>query len=97
MTIKQLFDTLDFSSYDKIIVHWPMEDVSKDGEKDYHDVTFQYADPCIELFGHINIMTMEETSVYDGGDASLFMNTDVNNNIVVHIYIKREDVVRANN
>ena len=42
-------------------------------------------------------MTMSETSEHDGGDASLFINTDPKDGrIVIHIYLKREDVVRAN-
>lgn len=93
MTIKHLFDTLDFSSYDQIYVHWPM--VNDNLEKEYHDIIFEYAEPLVELFGHIKIMTMSETSKYDGGDASLFINTDSKNGIVIHIYLKREDIIHA--
>ena len=92
MTIKNLLDTLDFSSYDKIIVHWPNDC----GDNDFHSVTFDYSDPCIELFGNINIMTMKETSDHDGGDASLFIHVDKDDGVVVHIYITREDVVNGN-
>ena len=94
MTIKHLFDTLDFTSYDQICIHWPMTNDNQD--KEYHDIIFEYAEPLIELFGHINIMTMDETSDYDGGDASLFIHTDSKSGIVIHIYLKREDVVNAN-
>lgn len=91
MTIKELFDTLDFSSYNKIVVHWP----TLHGDEEFNEISFEYAEPLMELFGHINIMTMNETSNYDGGDASLFINTDSKNGIVIHIYLKREDVVHA--
>ena len=90
MTIKNLFDTLDFSSYDKIIVHWP---IVEGDASEFHDVEFTYAEPLVGLFGDVGIMTMSETSDMDGGDASLFINTD-KDGIVIHIYIKREDVVR---
>ena len=90
MTIRNLFETLDFSSYDKIVVHWPL---AEGDSSEFHDVEFAYSEPLIELFGNINIMTMSETSDTDGGDASLFINTD-KDGIVIHIYIKREDVVR---
>lgn len=100
MTIKHLFETLDFSSYDQICVHWPMANdnqvANNNQDKEYHDIIFEYAEPLVELFGHIYIMTMNETSDYDGGDASLFINTDSKNGIVIHIYLKREDVVHAN-
>ena len=89
MTINDLFNTLDFSSYDKIVVHWPMVD-NKD---DYHTVSFEYSEPLQELFGRISIMTMNETCKVDGGDASLFINTDPKDGIVIHIYLNREDVV----
>lgn len=91
MTIKNLFDTLDFSSYDKIVIHWP----NNCGDDEFNSVTFDYADPCIELFGNLNIMTMHETSDHDGGDASLFINIDKNDGVVIHIYLKREDVVKT--
>ena len=90
MTIENLFETLDFSSYDKIIVHWPTQ---SDDSGEFNEVAFDLAEPLIELFGHLDIMTMSETSDYDGGDASLFINTDSKNGIVIHIYLKREDVV----
>ena len=91
MTIKELFDTLDFSSYDKIVVHWPT--LHEDGE--FNEISFEYAEPLVELFGHIHIMTMEETQNTDGGDASLFVNTDPKDGIVIHIYLNREDVIHA--
>lgn len=92
MTINNLFETLDFSSYDKIVVHWPTS--HEDGE--FNEISFDYAEPLQELFGDVNIMTMSETSEHDGGDASLFINTDPKEDeIVIHIYLKREDVVRA--
>jgi hypothetical protein len=90
MTIKNLFDTLDFSSYDKVIVRWPTS--HEDGE--FNEVSFDFAEPLVELFGTLNIMTMNETSDYDSGDASLFINT-LSDQIVIHIYLKREDVVNA--
>lgn len=93
MTVKELFDTLDFSSYDKIVVHWPTS--SSDNSEEFNEVSFDYAEPLVELFGTLNIMTMNETSDYDGGDASLFINTDPKDGIVIHIYFKREDVVNA--
>ena len=93
MTINDLFKTLDFSSYDKIIVHWPMVDDGRGA--DYNDISFDYPEPLQELFGNVKIMTMAETQETDGGDASLFINTDPHNGIVIHIYLKREDVVRA--
>ena len=99
MTIKHLFNTLDFASYDQICVHWPMANdnmANDNSDKEYHDIIFEYAEPLIELFGHINIMTIDETLDYDGGDASLFINTDSKSGIVIHIYLKREDVVRDN-
>ena len=91
MTIKHLFETLDFNSYDKIIVHWP----TSQEDSEFNEVTFDLAEPLVELFGHINIMTMAETSDYDGGDSSLFINTESKSGIVIHIYLKREDVVHA--
>ena len=94
MTINDLFNTLDYSSYDKIIVHWPMIDDGRDA--DFHAISFDYAEPLRELFGNINIMTMAETQDHDGGDASLFISKDPNNDIVIHIYLNREDVVHAN-
>lgn len=90
MTINDLFNTLDYSSYDKIVVHWPM--IGRDEE--FHAISFDYAEPLQELFGDVNIMTMEETHNNDGGDASLFLNVDIQNGAVVHIYLNREDVVR---
>lgn len=92
MTVKELFDTLDFSSYDKIVVHWPTS--SSDNSGEFNEVSFDYAEPLVELFGTLNIMTMNETSDYDGGDASLFINT-LSDSIIIHIYLKREDVVNA--
>ena len=92
MTINDLFNTLDFSSYDKIIVHWPTS--HKDGE--FNEISFDYAEPLQELFGDTHIMTMQETQDTDGGDASLFINTDLKDRVVIHIYLKREDVIRAN-
>ena len=94
MTINDLFNTLDFSSYDKIVVHWPMM-VDDGRDEDYHAVTFDYAEPFQELFGNIRIMTMSETSDINGGDASLFINTDPKDGIVIHIYLNREDIVHA--
>lgn len=92
MTINDLFNTLDFSSYDKIVLHWGM--IKGDGRDDeYHDVSFSYAEPLQELFGDVHIMTMEETQNTDGGDASLFIYTDPKDGIVIHIYLNREDVV----
>jgi hypothetical protein len=91
MTIKNLFDTLEFSCYDKIVVHWPCED----GGDDYNMVSFDFAEPCVELFGNINIMTITETSEHDGGDASLFIHADEHRNVEIHIYLKREDIVRS--
>ena len=93
MTINDLFNTLDVSSYDKIVVHWPM--IADGREADYHAITFDYAEPLQELFGDVCIMTMLETQDTDGGDASLFINTDPHDGIVVHIYLNREDVVHA--
>lgn len=93
MTINNLFNTLDYSSYDKIVVHWPMIDDGRDEE--YHAISFDYAEPLQELFGNINIMTMEETQNNDGGDASLFINLDNQDGVVVHIYLNREDVIHA--
>ena len=91
MTINDLFNTLDFSSYDKIVVHWPMVD---DGQGDeFHAISFDYAEPLQELFGNVRIMTMEETQNNDGGDASLFINYNTQDGITVHIYLNREDVV----
>lgn len=90
MTIKNLFETLDYASYDTIFVHWPDNTGS-----DFNVVTFDWADACIELLGDCNIMTIKETAEDDGGDASLFINTDQAGNVVIHIYLKREDVVRA--
>jgi hypothetical protein len=92
MTIKDLFDTLDFSSYDKIVVHWP---TSSNSDGEFNEVSFDFAEPLIELFGSLDIMTMDKTSEYDGGDASLFINT-LSGQIVIHIYLRREDVVRDN-
>ena len=89
MTIKHLFDTIDFSSYDKIVVHWP----TADEDRDFHNICFEYAEPLIELFGHVEIMTMDETSAYDGGDASLFIGVEPEDKVVIHIYLKREDVI----
>ena len=91
MTINDLFSTLDFSSYDKIVVHWPM--IGDGREEDYHTVSFDYSEPLQELFGNVKIMTMDETHDIDGGDASLFINTDPKDGIVIHIYLNREDVV----
>lgn len=91
MTIKNLFDTLDYSSYDKIVVHWP---TSSEESGEFNEVSFDFAEPLVELFGTLNIMTMNETSDYDGGDASLFINT-LSDQIIIHIYLKREDVVNA--
>jgi hypothetical protein len=92
MTINELFETLDFSSYDKIVVHWPM--MIGDGRDDeFHAISFDYAEPLQELFGDIHIMTMAETSEADGGDASLFINIE-NGNIVIHIYLERKDIVK---
>ena len=93
MTINNLFNTLDYSSYDKIVVHWPMIDDGRDEE--YHAISFDYAEPLQELFGDINIMTMKETQNNDGGDASLFINLDNQDGVVVHIYLNREDVIHA--
>lgn len=93
MTINDLFETLDFSSYDKIVVHWPMTGDGRDAE--FHAISFDYAEPLQELFGDVNIMTMQETADADGGDASLFINTDPKDGIVIHIYLNRDDVVRA--
>lgn len=90
MTINDLFSTLDYSSYDKIIVHWPMIQDGRDA--DYHSVSFEYAEPIVELWGKINIMTMHETQLHDGGDASLFIHVEPDG-VVIHIYLKREDVV----
>ena len=93
MTINDLFETLDFSSYDKIVVHWPMIGDDRDG--DFHAISFDYAEPLQELFGDTRIMTMCETHNIDGGDASLFINTDPKDGIVIHIYLNRNDVVRV--
>ena len=93
MTINDLFNTLDFASYDKIIVHWPM--IADGRDMDYHSISFDYAEPLQELFGDVHIMTMEETQNIDGGDASLFVNMDPKDGIVIHIYLNREDVVHA--
>ena len=93
MTINDLFETLDFSSYDKIVVHWPMAGDGRDAE--FHAISFDYAEPLQELFGDTRIMTMSETQDVDGGDASLFINTDPKDGIVIHIYLNRVDVVRA--
>jgi hypothetical protein len=90
MTIKNLFETLDYTSYDKIFVHWPDNTGSE-----FNVVTFDWADACIELLGDRNIMTINETSEHDGGDASLFINADQAGKVIVHIYLKREDVVRV--
>lgn len=95
MTINDLFNTLDFSSYDKIVVHWPMVDNVQDD--DYHAITFDYAEPLQELFGNIRIMTMSETQDINGGDASLFININPNDGTVIHIYLNREDVVHNDN
>ena len=94
MTINDLFNTLDFSSYDKIVLHWAMIDDGRD--RDYHAISFDYAEPLQELFGDVRIMTMNETSDFDGGDASLFINTDPKDGIVIHIYLTREDVISKN-
>ena len=92
MTINDLFNTLDFSSYSKIIVHWP----TSHEDDEFNEIFFDYAEPLQELFGDVNIMTMSETSEHDGGDASLFINTDPKDGrIIIHIYLKREDVVRV--
>lgn len=93
MTINDLFNTLDFSSYSKIIVHWPM--IADERDMDYHAISFDYAEPLQELFGDVHIMTMKETAEIDGGDASLFINTDHTGEIIIHIYLNREDVVNA--
>ena len=91
MTINDLFETLDFLSYDKIIVHWPM---INDGQgNDFHAISFDYAEPLQELFGDTHIMTMKETSEADGGDASLFINVE-SGNIVIHIYLERKDIIK---
>ena len=95
MTINDLFQTLDFSCYDEIIVHWPMM-VDNGQEKDYHAISSKYAEPLQELFGDIHIMTMDETSNYDGGDASLFIHINQQDGVVIHIYLKREDVIHDN-
>jgi hypothetical protein len=89
MTIRDLFETLDFSSYDKIYVHWPME-----SDNDYNKVVFEYSDSIIEMFGPIHIKTMQETYAMDKGDASLFFSIE-NGEAIVHIYLDREDVVRS--
>ena len=94
MTINDLFNTLDFSSYDKIIVHWPI--IADEKDMDYHAISFDYAEPLQELFGDVHIMTMKETAEIDGGDASLFVNTNQTGEIIIHIYLNREDVVNAN-
>lgn len=91
MTINDLFETLDFSSYDKIVVHWPM--VSDERNDDFHAISFDYAEPLQELFGNTHIMTMNETSEADGGDASLFINVE-SGNIVIHIYLERKDIIK---
>ena len=67
MTIKELFETLNVCSYDKIVVHWPWENQDESNiDKEYHDVTFDLAGAVIDLFGHVHIMTMDETGQYDG-------------------------------
>ena len=91
MTINDLFETLDFLSYDKIIVHWPM--MSDVPDNDFHAISFDYAKPLQELFGDTHIMTMKETEEADGGDASLFINVE-NGNIVIHIYLTRKDIIK---
>lgn len=93
MTINDLFHTLDFSSYDKIVVHWPMVNDGRD--TDFHAIQFEYAEPLQELFGDTYIMTMSETQATDGGDASLFIHIDKNDGVVIHIYLKREDILRS--
>lgn len=94
MTINDLFQTLDFASYDKIVVHWPMVDDGRDD--DYHAIAFDYAEPLQELFGNVHIMTMAETHAKDGGDASLFIHMNQEDGVVVHIYLNRKDVIHAN-
>lgn len=88
MTINDLFETLDFSSYNKIVVHWPMVD-----NNDFHTISFDYAEPLQELFGDTHIMTMKKTAEADGGDASLFINVE-SGNIVIHIYLERKDILK---
>ena len=92
MTINDLFETLDFSSYDKIVVHWPMM-ISDGRDDEFHAISFDYAEPLQELFGDTHIMTMKETSEADGGDASLFINVE-SGNIIIHIYLERKDIIK---
>lgn len=89
MTIKDLFETLDYSSYDGIIVHWP---VNIDFDDDYHSVSFDYGDAVIDVFGDIEIMNMQETSEDNKGDASLFIRYE-KDRTNIHIYLKRTDIV----
>ena len=94
MTINDLFETLDFSSYDKIVVHWPWADQDEsDATKEYHEITFDFADAVMDLFGHVHIMTMDETGQYDGGDGSLYIVSDSKDGIAIHIYLRREDII----
>jgi hypothetical protein len=93
MTIKDLFDTLDFSSYYRILLHWPI----LDDPEEFHKVEFEYSEPLVELFGDVHIMTMDESHEYDGGDASFFITLDSENRILIHIYLRREDVFHDDN
>ena len=93
MTINDLFETLEFSSYDKIVVHWPWADQDESATtKEYHEITFDFADAVMDLFGHVDIMTMDETGQYDGGDGSLYIDSDSKDGMMIQFYSPTEKV-----
>ena len=93
MTIKDLFNTLDSLSYYKIRLYYP---ILHDPEE-FHKIEFEYAEPLIELFGDIHIMTMDESCEHDSGDASFFITLDAENHIIIDIYLRREDIIHNDN
>lgn len=91
MTIKDLFETLDYSSYDEIVIHWP--NLNPDAEE--CEMHSEFSESIIDLVGHVKIHTMDECYDADGSDAALFIHHDKDDKIRIHIYLDREDVIDA--
>lgn len=83
MTVRDLFETLDYTSYDEIVVHWPNENTDFDN----HEVRSDFAESIVDLFGDIHIPTTAECYAENGDDAALFIHCDKDGKIRIHIYI----------